>query len=62
MKFLRSAQVAEKVGLSKVSLWRLEKLGKFPKRRQLGPNSVAWVEQEIEEWMRQREVVDISAR
>ena len=31
---------------------RLEKAGLFPKRVRLGPNSVAWVEAEIEAWQK----------
>ena len=32
----------------------LEKQGKFPKRRVLGPRSVAWVEAEVNEWIASR--------
>lgn len=30
---------------------RLENAGKFPKRLQLGPNRVGWLESEIIEWI-----------
>ena len=30
---------------------RLEKAGKFPKRLQLGPNRVGWLESDIIAWM-----------
>jgi prophage regulatory protein len=30
---------------------RLEKEGKFPKRLQLGPNRVGWLESEVNEWI-----------
>lgn len=33
---------------------RLEAAGKFPKRVQLGPCRVGWVESEVIEWMKQR--------
>ncbi|MBL4748952.1 MAG: AlpA family phage regulatory protein [Magnetovibrio sp.] len=33
---------------------RLEVSGKFPKRVQLGPNRVAWVLSEVDEWIIQR--------
>ena len=35
-------------------LWRLERNGLFPKRVQLGPNAVAWLESEIDEWINAR--------
>ena len=35
---------------------RLEKNGMFPKRRRLTGNAVAWIEEEILEWLESREV------
>lgn len=48
-KMLRAAEVVERVGYSKMHIWRLEKAGQFPRRVKLGPHRVAWVEEEIEE-------------
>jgi prophage regulatory protein len=33
---------------------RLEKEGKFPRRVQVGPNRVAWLESEVEAWVAAR--------
>ncbi len=33
---------------------RLEKDGKFPRRVQVGPNRVAWLESEVEAWVAAR--------
>ncbi|MEM9148018.1 MAG: AlpA family phage regulatory protein [Pseudomonadota bacterium] len=33
---------------------RLEKAGKFPRRVQIGPNRVGWVEDEVLEWLQER--------
>ena len=52
--FLRTHQVIEKVGLSRQTIWRLEKEGKFPQRRQLGAKSVGWLEEEVHQWMESR--------
>ena len=49
-KFLREAQVAALTGLSKTTRWRLERLGAFPKRRQLSMKAVGWLASEIEDW------------
>lgn len=57
MKFLRRHAVEELTGLSYVTLWRYERAGDFPARRRLGPNSVAWVEHEVESWIKSRQVV-----
>jgi prophage regulatory protein len=50
MRYLRQPEVIARVGVSWVTLWRWEKQDRFPKRRRLGPNTVAWVESEIDEW------------
>ena len=54
MKFLSKKQVREKVLYCPAHIARLEAAGKFPKRVQLGPGRVGWVEEEIEGWMRER--------
>ena len=33
---------------------RLEKAGRFPKRVQLGPGRVGWVESEVQAWLEER--------
>ena len=58
MRFIRADELIAKVRLSRPTIWRLEKSGKFPKRRLLGQKSVAWVEEEVEEWMASRAVVE----
>jgi prophage regulatory protein len=50
MRFLRLPQVQARVGLSPMTIWRREKARSFPRRVKLGPNSVAWVEEEIDQW------------
>jgi prophage regulatory protein len=36
------------IHLSRSQLWRLERAGKFPRRVQLGENSIRWDEAEID--------------
>jgi prophage regulatory protein len=54
MRILRQRQVCEKVGLSPMTIWRRQKDGTFPRRLHLGPNTVGWVEEEIEAWCAER--------
>ncbi len=54
MRLLRPRDVAETVGLSRATIWRLERDGMVPKRRHVGPNSVGWLEHEIDEWLESR--------
>jgi predicted DNA-binding transcriptional regulator AlpA len=51
MLILRTAEVARLTGLSRTTLWRLERRGEFPSRVRLGQNSVGWREEEIEQWI-----------
>jgi prophage regulatory protein len=48
-------------GLSRMTLYRLELAGKFPERRQLSENSVAWLEADILEWIDSRPVARLRA-
>ena len=58
MKFIRTEEVINKTGMSRTSIWRMEKDGEFPCRRQLGLRSVGWLETEIDEWIESRKKVD----
>jgi len=51
LKFLRFHAVRDRTGLSRSTIWRLERRGEFPKHRRISANAVGWVEQEINEWM-----------
>jgi prophage regulatory protein len=59
MKFLRIRQVMQVTGLSRMTIYRLELAGKFPKRRQLSQNSVAWLESDVATWADSRPVVHL---
>lgn len=44
----------QKIPLSDVTIWRLEKAGQFPKRRQISPGRVAWLASEVDAWVESR--------
>ena len=52
-KFLRLAQVKEITGLSRSTIYRYMDHGMFPKHYDLGPRTVAWLEQDIQAWFQQ---------
>jgi len=54
MRMLSKVQVREMVLYSPAHIARLEAAGKFPKRVQLGPSRVGWIESEIEDWLKER--------
>ncbi|WP_367275155.1 helix-turn-helix transcriptional regulator [uncultured Erythrobacter sp.] len=54
MKLVSKRQLKEMVLYSPQHIARLEKAGKFPKRVQLGPNRVGWIESEVLDWLQIR--------
>lgn len=54
VKILSKKQLKELVLYSPQHIARLEKAGLFPKRVQLGPNRVGWVEAEVLEWLEKK--------
>lgn len=57
-KYLRIKQVAELVGLSRATIYNMEKAGTFPKKTPLGERAVAWRESEITAWMESRKDIE----
>lgn len=50
-RIITQKELTLRVPYSAVQIWRLEKAGNFPRKVQLGPNRIGWVEDEIEEWL-----------
>ena len=53
-RFIREPECKRITGLSRTTRGRLERAGLFPKRHQISPNAVAWLESEIQDWLRER--------
>ena len=53
-RIIRKKELLRSMGLSDVTIWRMERAGTFPKRIKLGGNSVGWYESEIIEWMEKK--------
>jgi prophage regulatory protein len=49
-KMLNEKQVLQIIPVSAVTLWRMEKAGKFPKSTYISPNRRVWFEDEIIAW------------
>jgi prophage regulatory protein len=56
-KLLRFKEVKQLIGLSRSSIWRLEKSGNFPRRRRLSSLAVGWLSSEVESWIDSRKSV-----
>jgi prophage regulatory protein len=57
MSSYRFPQVRTITGLSRSTIFRLEREGNFPKRRRLSAKAVGWVASEIHDWLASREMV-----
>jgi predicted DNA-binding transcriptional regulator AlpA len=53
-RLLRFPDVRARTGLSRSTVWRLERQGAFPRHRRISANVVAWLEAEVSEWIRSR--------
>ena len=53
-RFLRFKEVGLMCGLSRSTIWLMQREEKFPERRRIGPNGVRWLAEDVEEWIRSR--------
>jgi prophage regulatory protein len=53
-RLLRFPAVRDRTGLSRSTIWRLERRGDFPRHRRISANAVAWVENEVADWIRSK--------
>ena len=61
-KYLRIKQVSEITGLSRATIYNLEKAGVFPKKTVLSTRAVAWRESAVAKWMDSRTELTKSGR
>jgi prophage regulatory protein len=52
LRLLRFPAVRERTGLSRSTIWRLERQGAFPPHHRISANAVAWIEDDIANWIR----------
>ncbi|HBT4924920.1 AlpA family transcriptional regulator [Klebsiella pneumoniae] len=51
-RLLRLHQVLDKTGLKRSQIYTYMKTGDFPGSVKIGPSSVAWLESEIDDWIK----------
>lgn len=54
IRLLRRPEVESCTGLSRARIYESMDAGRFPRPVKIGPRAVAWVESEIDDWLRQR--------
>lgn len=58
LRLVRPAELAERLSVSRATLWRWERSGQLPKRRRLGSNVTGWSSQDLERWFASTEPPD----
>ena len=53
-RLLRRRDVEDRTGLSRTSIYRLMREGRFPKPIKVGPKAVRWPASELEAWLAAR--------
>ncbi len=56
-RIIRSKEVQEITGLSRTTIWRMERTGDFPDRVGLGVGSVGWKLNEVNNWVTNRKTI-----
>jgi prophage regulatory protein len=54
LRMIRFPTVRDRTGLSRSTIWRLERQGEFPRHRRISPNAVGWLEHEVDAWIMRR--------
>ncbi len=54
MKYIRFKELRKSIPLGRTTIWRMMREGRFPQSRRIGKMATAWLESEVEDWIRQR--------
>jgi prophage regulatory protein len=54
MRYIRFKELRSLIPLGRTTIWRMMRDGRFPQSRRIGKMATAWLESEVEEWIRQR--------
>ena len=52
MRYIRFKELRQRVPLGRTTIWRMMREGCFPQSRRIGKSARAWLENEIEEWIK----------
>ena len=58
MRIIRKPELAKILGVSKQTIWRMQKRGDLPSRIQISKRVVGWRETDIEAWLDSRPEVE----
>ena len=53
-QIIRWPELAATIGLSRTTVWRLERAGQFARRLRLSARNVGWLREDVDRWIDQR--------
>lgn len=53
-QYLSDLDIATRLGVSRITVWRWTDAGRFPRAVKLGPNCTRWRRHDVEAWEAQR--------
>ncbi len=53
-RIMRIQEIIEITGVSRSTIWRMERRGEFPSRVPLGASSIGWLKSEINAWIKNK--------
>lgn len=54
MRYIRFKELRKSIPLGRTTIWRMMREGRFPQSRRIGKMAAAWLESEVEDWIKER--------
>lgn len=54
MRYIRFKELRQRVPLGRTTIWQMMREGRFPRSRRIGKTAKAWLEDEVEDWIRKQ--------
>ncbi len=54
MRYIRFKELRKLIPLGRTTIWRMMREGRFPQSRRIGKMAAAWLESEVEDWIKER--------
>ncbi len=53
MRFIRFKELRQRIPRGRTTIWKMMREGRFPQSRRIGKMAAAWLESEVEDWMKE---------
>jgi prophage regulatory protein len=54
MRYIRFKELRQRVPLGRTTIWNMIREGRFPRSRRIGKAAMAWLDTEVDEWIRKQ--------